>query len=214
MEDNEKEPAIITVEGEVSLESNEISEDFSEGCPIEDEIPKIEQETEEEMIKIRNLEKDYSEELKFKKHQEALELKAVANTFFKSADYQAACNSYTQALKTCPLFFKPDISILYANRATAKLKLHYTYRESAIEDCTRAISLNPIYVKPRLRRAACYMAAEDGSSYENASEDLRLVLQMEPLNREAISMYKELQEKITERDKKMEEVMGDYVVPY
>lgn len=54
---------------------------------------------------------------------EALRLKEAGNVWFKDARYECAIESYTEALVACLLCHKTDRSVIYANRAAAKIKL-------------------------------------------------------------------------------------------
>lgn len=53
---------------------------------------------------------------------EAEKYKNEGNDLFKREEYLEAISVYTQAIQTCPLAYSKERSILYANRAAAKLK--------------------------------------------------------------------------------------------
>ena len=103
--------------------------------------------------------------------------------------------------------FRNDRSVFYANRAASKQKLVsgtvstsifsiifvlfyqciktlQTRKESAIQDCTKAVELNSSYVKAYLRRAVLY---EESDKLDEALEDYKKVLEFDPRNQEAMS---------------------------
>lgn len=76
-------------------------------------------------------------------------LKNDGNVHFKAAEYKEAIDKYTEALDICPEVYANDRSILYSNRAAAHKYLES--RDEAIQDCTKAIELNPNYLKAYIR---------------------------------------------------------------
>uniref|UniRef100_A0A8C6SZR1 DnaJ homolog subfamily C member 7 n=1 Tax=Neogobius melanostomus TaxID=47308 RepID=A0A8C6SZR1_9GOBI len=99
--------------------------------------------------------------------------KEEGNQAFKSYNYDAAYQLYTEALAIDPNNIKTNAK-LYCNRATAGAKLKKL--NQAIEDCTSAIKLDDTYIKAYLRRAQCYM---DTEQYEEAVRDYEKVYQTE-----------------------------------
>lgn len=82
--------------------------------------------------------------------KEAESYKSRGNEQFKAGDYQESANSYTLALRTCPLTFDKDRAIMYANRAAAKVKLvsfkvSFSYQESDNHVSIIKLSLLVIY---------------------------------------------------------------------
>ena len=65
---------------------------------------------------------------------------------------------YTAGLRVCPLKFAQDRSVLYANRA--QMKRSMGLNDLAIKNCSKAIELNPNYLKALLRRAEIYEETE------------------------------------------------------
>lgn len=55
-------------------------------------------------------------------------------------------------------------------------------KESAIQDCTKAVELNSTYVKAVLRRAVLY---EETEKLDESLEDYKKVLELDPTNKEA-----------------------------
>uniref|UniRef100_A0A8W7PA39 Tetratricopeptide repeat protein 1 n=1 Tax=Anopheles coluzzii TaxID=1518534 RepID=A0A8W7PA39_ANOCL len=132
------------------------------------------------------------------------ELKQQGNELFKQGEHCRSLDLYTQALRLCPLDRKEARAILYANRAAAKAKLDR--KQSALEDCTKALEYNPHYLKALLRRANLY---EETDKLDESLEDYRKVLELEPGNGEARSAQVRLPPKIAERNERLkEEMMG------
>lgn len=73
--------------------------------------------------------------------------RARGNDLFKSERFTEACLAYEEGLK-----LEPSNSVLYCNRAACFFKLGLW--ERSIEDCNRALSIQPNYTKALLRRAA------------------------------------------------------------
>lgn len=156
----------------------------------------------EESLKDREL--TLSESEKETLREEAEKLKNQGNDFFKKGDYAEAVSMYTQGLQTCPLAYNKERSILYANRAAAKAKL--LEKEPAISDCTKAVELNPDYVKAYVRRAQLY---EETEKFDEALEDFKKVLTFDPAHTEANYAVRRLPPLIQERNEKLKaEMLG------
>jgi tetratricopeptide (TPR) repeat protein len=56
-------------------------------------------------------------------------------------------------------------------------------KTSAIEDCSKAVELNPVYLKAYIRRAQLY---EEVEKLDEALADYKKVLELDPLHREAL----------------------------
>ncbi|XP_071792021.1 dnaJ homolog subfamily C member 7-like isoform X1 [Asterias amurensis] len=110
--------------------------------------------------------------------------KEEGNETFKGGKYQEAYELYTQALAVDPLNVNTNAKI-YCNRATVCAKLKKL--DQAIEDCTKALELDPEYLKAFMRRAKCYMETEQ---YEDAVRDYEKISQMDR-TRENQSLLKE-----------------------
>ncbi|KAI9374934.1 hypothetical protein BJX61DRAFT_532015 [Aspergillus egyptiacus] len=102
-------------------------------------------------------------------------LKVQGNKAFVSHEWPAAIDFYTQAIEKYdkePSFF--------SNRAQAHIKLEaYGF---AIADATKALELDPGYVKAYWRRALANSAI---LNYRAAVKDFKTVLKIEPQNRDA-----------------------------
>ncbi|CAH1999935.1 unnamed protein product [Acanthoscelides obtectus] len=77
-------------------------------------------------------------------------------------------------------------------------------KKSAIDDCSKAIELNKLYVKVYLRRAKLY---EDTEKLDESLEDYKKILEMDPANKEAREAQIRLPPKIAERNEKMKNEM-------
>uniref|UniRef100_A0A4W3K720 Mitochondrial import receptor subunit TOM70 n=1 Tax=Callorhinchus milii TaxID=7868 RepID=A0A4W3K720_CALMI len=76
------------------------------------------------------------------------------NKYFKAAKYDQAIQCYTEAISLCPHDQKQDLSTFYQNRAAAFEQMQ-KWNEVA-DDCTKAVELNPKYIKALFRRAKAY----------------------------------------------------------
>lgn len=153
---------------------------------------------------LKDFEMMYSAEDKERLRKEAETLKSKGNEQFKAGNYRDSAQSYTFALRTCPLAFDKDRAVLYSNRAATKVKLGL--KPSAIEDCSKAIELNPAYLKAYFRRAQLY---EEVEKLDEALADYKKVLELDPLHREALYTSRRLAEQIHERNEKMKtEMLG------
>jgi len=93
---------------------------------------------------------------------------------------------------------------LYANRAAAKIKIDS--KKSAIDDCTKAITLNDKYTKAYLRRAKLY---EEMDKLDESLADFKKVVELEPTCREAHEALRRLPPIIAERNEKLKtEMLG------
>ncbi|XP_044746948.1 RNA polymerase II-associated protein 3 [Coccinella septempunctata] len=118
--------------------------------------------------------------------------KAQGNKFVKSAKWDDAIRSYTNAIK----YYAYD-PIFYANRALCFLKTERM--EKAEQDCNIAIKLDNTYVKAYQRRSA---AREALNKLEDARLDLLRVLELEPKNSESRKKLEELVQKIKDGPQK------------
>ena len=70
---------------------------------------------------------------------------------YKSKDYRAAVGAYTEAIT-----IEPNVATFYGNRAAANLMLQRY--EEVIADSTKAVTLDPDYVKGYLRQSKALLA--------------------------------------------------------
>lgn len=99
-------------------------------------------------------------------------LKAEGNTQLKAENYQQANELYTKCIE-----LDATNAVYYSNRAAARLKLAL-YRE-AVDDCKYAISLDPEFLRPRLRLALAYRNLD---MTQNEIDTLKAAIQVAPHN--------------------------------
>lgn len=187
-----------------------VSGDKGEDCNIPNDIYRSDDDEsvvhedydtiDEEALKIA--EATYSEDEKKEKKDEAEKIKLSANDLFKEGKHKEAAVKYTLALRTCPLKYDHDRAILYSNRAAAKIKMDL--KKEAVEDCSKAIELNPTYVKALLRRA---QAQESLEKLDEAFEDYKKILEIDPSHKEAIAAVQRLPYEIQQRNEKLKTEM-------
>nr|XP_060620933.1 tetratricopeptide repeat protein 1 isoform X1 [Anolis sagrei ordinatus] len=151
---------------------------------------------------LLELEKDMSEEEKQERRNESIKLKEEGNEQFKKGDYKEAEDSYAKALQICPACCKTDRSILYSNRAAARMK--QDKKDTAISDCSKALELNANYIKALLRRAELY---EKTDKLDEALEDYKNLFEKDPSIHQAREACMRLPRQIEERNEKLKEEM-------
>lgn len=100
--------------------------------------------------------------------------KEEGNAAFKAKDYRRAIDLYGQALDVDPKNKDMNSKILQ-NRAQAFINLKEY--ESAVQDCSEALRLDPDYLKALKMRAKAYGAAEN---WEEAVRDYKSVAEKNP----------------------------------
>uniref|UniRef100_A0A8B9ZLY8 Tetratricopeptide repeat protein 1 n=1 Tax=Anas zonorhyncha TaxID=75864 RepID=A0A8B9ZLY8_9AVES len=151
---------------------------------------------------LLELEKDMPEEEKQTRRKESATLKEKGNEQFKKGDYGEAEDSYTKALQICPACFQKDRAVLFSNRAAAKMKQDKT--EAALSDCSKAVELDPNYIRALLRRAELYEKTE---KLDEALEDYKAVLEKDPSVHQAREACMRLPRQIEERNEKLKKEM-------
>nr|XP_020494172.2 sperm-associated antigen 1 [Labrus bergylta] len=104
-------------------------------------------------------------------------LKNEGNLQFKNGQFADALEKYSQAIQgyaDSGIDSPEDLCILYSNRAACYLKDGNC--QECIQDCTRALELQPFSLKPLLRRAMAYESLE---RYRKAYVDYKTVLQID-----------------------------------
>lgn len=103
--------------------------------------------------------------------------KTDGNNSFVAGKYDEAIAHYNKAIETCPKEKKIDLATFYQNRAAAYEQLK---KWSAVkEDSTKALELNPTYIKALYRRAKACEATND---LVQALEDITEVCILEKFN--------------------------------
>lgn len=167
-------------------------------CAEEEETaaPQLEEEA------LLEMEKGLTEEEREERRKESTRLKEEGNEHFKKGDYIGAEDIYSQALLKCPALYQKERAILYSNRAAARLKQDKT--EPALTDCTKAIELNPDYIRALLRRAELY---EKTDKLDEALADYKSVLEKDLSCRQAKEACMRLPRQIEERNERLKEEM-------
>lgn len=146
------------------------------------------------------------EQMNEKALAQANDAKFEGNTLFKDGLYEEALSKYELALQVAAdIPASTDIrSICHANRAACFSKLGK--HEETIKECTKALELNPTYIKALVRRAEAHEKLEH---FEEAITDMTKILELEPshdLARRSVIRLKPLADE--KREKMKEEMIG------
>eukprot|EP01013_Petalomonas_cantuscygni_P017179 TRINITY_DN34308_c0_g1_i1.p1 TRINITY_DN34308_c0_g1~~TRINITY_DN34308_c0_g1_i1.p1 ORF type:complete len:327 (+),score=39.86 TRINITY_DN34308_c0_g1_i1:140-1120(+) len=137
--------------------------------------------------------------------------KEEGNNAFRAGHLEEAFEHYSNALailcdEDTPAA-RTACAIYHSNRATVSLKM--SNAQSAVEDCTTAIELNPDYRKAYLKRAHAYVELPDRPHYDEALTDLRHLASLSPPDMEAKRMLPEFEKKAeAERERLKTEMVG------
>ena len=92
--------------------------------------------------------------------------KNEANALLKSGHYEQAVEKYTQAIQLCD-----TVPAYFTNRALAQTRLeNFGY---AIEDASRALDIDPNFVKANYRKGLALMAL---GRFRDARKELKIVV--------------------------------------
>ncbi|XP_054263982.1 mitochondrial import receptor subunit TOM70-like [Macrosteles quadrilineatus] len=86
--------------------------------------------------------------------ERAEQIKRAGNDFFKKGEYLDALRCYSEAIDLCPASETTIQATYYQNRAACYERLNKI--EEVVKDCSKALELNPKYVKACSRRAKAY----------------------------------------------------------
>uniref|UniRef100_A0A0E0BBZ2 Uncharacterized protein n=1 Tax=Oryza glumipatula TaxID=40148 RepID=A0A0E0BBZ2_9ORYZ len=144
------------------------------------------------------------EQLREKARSQANDAKAEGNKFFGAGEYERALLQYETALQiAAELESVEDIrSACHSNRAVCFLKLG-KYDET-IKECTKALELNPSYLKALLRRGEAHEKLEH---YDEAIADMKKIIELDPSNEQAKRSLFRLEPLAAEKREKMKEEM-------
>ncbi|XP_075682064.1 sperm-associated antigen 1 [Rhinoderma darwinii] len=107
----------------------------------------------------------------------AAQLKNEGNQLFKNGQFGGASIKYSEAIENLKNTGSEDaeeLGVLYSNRAACQLKDGNCAQ--CIDDCNKALELQPFSLKPLLRRA---MANESLEKYRQAYVDYKVALQID-----------------------------------
>jgi DnaJ homolog subfamily C member 7 len=122
-----------------------------------------------------NCDPDYRDAVKYLRMVQKLDrMKADGNAEYKAGHWAAAVEKYTETLEVDPLN-KGTNSKLLQNRALCRIQLK-DYK-GAIEDCDRALSLDPTYTKAKKTRAS---ALGQSGQWEDAVRELKEIQEQDP----------------------------------
>ncbi|XP_034029742.1 sperm-associated antigen 1 [Thalassophryne amazonica] len=125
-------------------------------------------------------------------------LKNEGNLLFKNGQFADALEKYSKAIQgftDSGLDSPEDLSILYSNRAACYLKDGNSL--DCIQDCSRALELQPFSLKPLLRRAMAYESLE---RYRKAYVDYKTVLQIDSSVQAALDSVNRITRLLIEQD--------------
>lgn len=144
------------------------------------------------------------DELKQKLLEEMNEAKVEGNKLFGDGLYDEALLKYDYAIQLAPEMssFDEIKSICHNNRATCFFKLG-KYEES-IKECTKALELNPKYMKALIRKAESHEKLEN---YDDAIAEMKKILELDPSNKQAKKTIFRLEPLALEKREKMKEEM-------
>ncbi|CAK9869895.1 unnamed protein product [Sphagnum jensenii] len=132
--------------------------------------------------------------------------KTEGNKLYAAGNYEEALQSYARALESAP--DHPSSSETraqcYSNRAICQIQLS-NYAE-AVKESTKALELDPNYMKALMRRA---QAQEKLENFQDAITDLKKVIELDPGNRQGRESIQRLEPLAAEKAEKMKaEMLG------
>ncbi|GAA0138313.1 hypothetical protein LIER_00081 [Lithospermum erythrorhizon] len=135
---------------------------------------------------------------------QANDAKLEGNTLFKEGQYDEALLKYELALQVVQdLTSSNELrAICHANRGACFSKLE-NYKES-INECTKALELNPSYTKALIRRGEAH---EKLGNYEDSITDMTKILELDPSYDQARRNIIRLKPLADEKKEKMKEEM-------
>jgi len=144
------------------------------------------------------------EQLREKARIQANDAKAEGNRLFGAGQYEEALSQYEISLQiAAELESAEDIrAACHSNRAVCFLKLGK--HDETIKECSKALELNPTYLKALLRRAEAHEKLEH---YDEAIADMKKVVEVDPSNQQATRSLFRLEPLAAEKREKMKEEM-------
>ncbi|PON99288.1 N-terminal acetyltransferase A, auxiliary subunit [Trema orientale] len=147
---------------------------------------------------------DHDDHLNQKALEQANDAKLEGNKLYSSGQFEDALSQYELALELAPeIPSSVEIrSTCHSNRAICYLKLGKY--EDTIKECTKALELNPAYLKALLRRGEAHEKLEH---FEEAIADMKKILELDPSNDQARKSIRRLEPLAAEKREKMKEEM-------
>jgi tetratricopeptide (TPR) repeat protein len=190
-------------EGKIDVSETQSGESHSE--PVVS-IPSSKGISEEETLEAKQQIPSSEELVDEKVLAEANSAKLEGNTLFKDGLYEEALLKYNLALELVPnLPASAEIrSVFHANRAACFSKLGKF--DETVKECSKALELNPSYIKVLLRRAEAHEKLEN---FDEAIGDWKKILECDPSNYQARKNVIRLQPMAdAKREKLKEEMIG------
>ncbi|CAK7338110.1 unnamed protein product [Dovyalis caffra] len=131
--------------------------------------------------------------------EEANEAKLEGNRLFGNGQYEEALLQYDVALQVSP----PDVPSSIELRSICHSNRGGKY-EDTIKECTKALGLNPSYMKALVRRGEAHEKLEH---FEEAIADMKKILELDPSNDQAKKTIRRLEPLAAEKREKMKEEM-------
>eukprot|EP00250_Pteridium_aquilinum_P019387 c24408_g1_i1 orf=242-1048(-) len=144
------------------------------------------------------------EEQKQRALSQANAAKTEGNEFYAAGKYEDALACYTNALEIVPEHENSNEirAACHSNSATCHFQLNHF--EEAVAQSTKALEINPAYVKALMRRAQSH---EKMDHLDEALADYNKVLELNPGNQQARVSAKRLEPIVAERREKLKEEM-------
>ncbi|KAI3754534.1 hypothetical protein L1987_54319 [Smallanthus sonchifolius] len=144
------------------------------------------------------------DELKQKVLAQMNETKVEGNKLFGDGLYEEALLKYDYAIQLAPeMSSSSEIrSICHNNRATCFFKLGKY--EDTVKECTKALELNPSYMKALIRRGEAHEKLEN---YDEAITDMKKILELDPSSYQSKRTIVRLEPLANEKREKMKEEM-------
>lgn len=144
------------------------------------------------------------DELKQKILAQMNDAKVEGNKLFGDGLYEEALLKYDYAIQLSPeMSDSSEIrSICHNNRATCFFKLNKY--EDTIKECTKALKLNPTYMKALIRRGEAHEKLEN---YDEAIADMKKIIELDPSNHKCKRTIVRLEPLAVEKREKMKEEM-------
>lgn len=148
----------------------------------------MEHRTDEAVRKERELKQliEKKKELDYLDPQKAEEAREKGNDEYMKGNFAEAIKLYTESIKR-----NPKNARVYSNRATCYSKLMNW--SSALDDCDKAIQLDPTFIKPYIRKGNIQTYLKQ---YPQAMRTFEAALQIDPTNSDALQGNQELMMRI------------------